>query len=173
MKFINKFFSWTLIYKTFQFIESIFIYLKDYYHISDILYSDEFRLLIKKYVYINLKKDWIGRLYGVINPNIGANGKYDFSNSIFEIDGDNTNNDEFIKNILYGKLDLIDRQFHINKLYNYITMDIQHVGPVYADNYLIIIDMVARKYMSNCFKSWFKQLFIYSLIALIIFFIII
>lgn len=168
MKFIRKFFGWTLIYKTCQFLESIFIYIKDYYNISDILYSDDFKRIINKFIYINLKRDWLGRLYGIINPNIGIDGKYDFSNSIFEIDGDRTNNDEFVKNIIYGKLDLLNRQFHINKLYDYITLDLKHVGPTYADNYLVIIDIASRKYMSNCFKLWFKQLLLYIiLIALI------
>ena len=167
MKFLRKFFSWTLIYKTLQLIESIYIYLKDYYYVSDTFYSEEFKRVINKYLYIDLNKDWIGRLYGIINPNIGPNGKYDFSNVIFEIDGDNTNNDDFVKNIIYGKLDLIDRQFHINKLYEYITIDLKHVGPKVADNYLVVFDIISRKYMGQCFKKWFMQTIIYAIICII------
>ena len=59
MKFIRKFFSWTFLYKTFQFIESIYIYLKDYYYISDTLYSEEFKRVINKYIYVDLRKDWM------------------------------------------------------------------------------------------------------------------
>lgn len=168
MKFIRKFFGWTLIYKSFTLLESIYMYLKDYYYVSDTLYSEEFKRVIQKYLYIDLEKDWIGRLYGVINPNIGPNGQYDFSNMIFEIDGANTNNDEFIKNIIYGKMDLIDRQFHISKLYDYISVNIEHVGPKFADNYLVVFDLVARKYLSQTFKSWFTQSILYIICALII-----
>lgn len=167
MKFFRKFFSWTLIYKTLQLLESIYIYLKDYYYVSDTFYSEEFKRVINKYLYIDLNKDWLGRLYGIINPNIGPNGKYDFSNVIFEIDGDNTNNDDFVKNIIYGKLDLIDRQFHINKLYEYITIDLKHVGPKIADNYLVVFDIMSRKYMSQCFKKWFMQTIIYAIICIV------
>lgn len=165
MKFIRKFFSWTYIYKTCQFIEAIYTYLKDYYYISDTLYSEEFKRVINKYMYVELDKDWLGRLYGIINPNIGPNGTYDFSNTIFEIDGANTNNDEFVKNIIYGKMDLIDRQFHINKLYDYISIDFEHVGPEYADNYLLIFDIVSRKYMAQCFRKWLLHTFILSAIT--------
>ena len=168
MKFIRKFFSWTFLYKTFQFFESIYIYLKDYYYISDTLYSEEFKRVINKYIYVDLRKDWIGRLYGVINPNIGADGKYDFSNVIFEINDENTNNNDYVKNIIYGKMDLIDKQFHINKLYDYISIDFKHVGPSYADNYLLIFDIASRKYMSICFKKWLTQGLIYAIIAMAI-----
>ena len=73
MKFIRKFFGWTLTYKTLAFIEGVYTYIKDYYYISDTLYSDEFKAVIKRYLYITLSKDWIGRLYGIINPNIDIN----------------------------------------------------------------------------------------------------
>ncbi len=169
MKIIRKFFSWTLLYKTVALLESIYTYIKDWYYVSDTFYSDEFKQVIKRYLYVDLKKDWLGRLYGIINPNIGPNGKYDFSNTIFEIDGDNTNNDAFVKNIIFGKLDLIDRQFHINKLYEYINIEFEHVGPSWADNYLFVFDMVSRRYMAQCFKSWYKQIMIYILLGLIVF----
>ena len=63
-------------------------------------------------------------------------------------------------------MDLIDRQFHINKLYDFISIDIEHVGPKYADNYLIIFDIVSRKYMAQTFKKWFGHLCIYAIIAI-------
>ena len=75
MKFIRKFFGWTLTYKTLAFIEGVYTYIKDYYYISDTLYSDEFKHVIKRYLMINLDKDRRGRLYGVINPNIDVEGK--------------------------------------------------------------------------------------------------
>ena len=68
MKFIRKIFGWTLCYKTLAFVEGVYTYIKDYYYISDTLYSEEFIHVIKRYLLIELNKDWIGRLYGIINP---------------------------------------------------------------------------------------------------------
>ena len=101
MKFIRKFFGWTLTYKTLAFIEGVYTYIKDYYYISDTLYSAEFKAVIKRYLYITLSKDWMGRLYGVINPNIDINGKFDFNNTILEIDGENTNNNDYVRHWVY------------------------------------------------------------------------
>lgn len=172
MKFIRKFFGWTLTYKTLAFIEGVYTYIKDYYYISDTLYSDEFKHVIKRYLMINLDKDWIGRLYGVINPNIDIEGKYNFTNTILEIDGENTNNNDYVKHWVYKQMDLINQLFNIEKLYDYIDIEFKHIGPQYADNYLIIIDVLSRKYMSQTFKSMFKTMCIYAIIAIILLFII-
>lgn len=170
MKFIRKFFGWTLTYKTLAFIEGVYTYIKDYYYISDTLYSDEFKHVIKKYLRIELSKDWIGRLYGIINPNIDINGNYDFNNTILEIDGENTNNNDFVKHWVYKQMDLISQLFKIEKLYDYISVDFKHVGPNSADNYLFVIDVISRKYMAQTFKSMFKMLCIYGIIATIVLF---
>jgi hypothetical protein len=168
MKIIRKLFGWTLTYKTLAFIEGIYTYIKDHYYISDTLYSEEFKTVIKRYLYIELDKDWIGRLYGVINPNIDIHGKYNFNNTILEIDGENTNNNEHVKHWVYKQMDLISQLFRIEKLYDYISIDFMHVGPDYADNYLIVIDVISRKYMAQTFKSWIKMLAIYGVIATIV-----
>lgn len=172
MKLIRKFLGWTLLYKTAALIESIYVYLKDYYYISDTLYSDEFKYVIKKYTFVDLSKDWIGRLYGVLNPNIDINGNYNFNNTIIEINGEYTNNDEYVKNWIYKQMDLISQLFKIEKLYNYISIDFTHVGPSQADNYLIVFDIVTRKYCAQTFKKWLTHLLVYGLIAIIVLFII-
>lgn len=167
LKFFRKFFSWTLTYKTLEFFQSIYLYIKAYYYISDTLYSDEFKHVIRRYLNIELKKDWIGRLYGVVNPNIDLRGQYNFNNTIIEIDGDNTNNDEYVKNWVFKQMDLIDQLFKIKKLYDYISVDIKHVGPEYADNYLVVFDMVNRTYFVNSFKKFFKHGLVYAVVAVI------
>ncbi len=172
MKFIRKLFGWTLTYKTLALLEGLFTYIKDYYYISDTLYSAEFKAVIKRYLYIELRKDWIGRLYGVINPNIDINGKYDFNNTILEIDGENTNNNDYVKHWVYKQMDLINQLFKIEKLYDYISIDFKHVGPSHLDNYLIIFDVISRKYTAQTFKSWFKTLCVYGVLAAIVLFII-
>ena len=168
MKLIKKILSNFLIFKILAFLESIYYYAKDYNLISEAFYSNEFKDLIKKYIKCDLSKDWLGRLYGIINPIIDINGKVDISSMIIELDDDKTNDIEYIKNWIYRQMSLLNSLFKINNLYEYITLDITHVGPENYDNYLIVFDMISRKYMSRCFKKMMIHLGIYLVIALII-----
>ena len=156
----------TLTWRLVMLVQSIYRYITDMSYISDTLYSKEFLTVLKRYLRISVKKDWIGRLYGVINPYIDIDGKIDFNNTIIEIDGDNTNSNEYVKNWVYRQFNLIDNLFKINKLYDYINVDIKHVGPLNADNYLIVIDIVSRKEMAYALKRVLKQTILYMIIAL-------
>lgn len=165
---LKKIGSNTLTWRLVMLVQSIYRYITDMSYISDTLYSKEFLTVLKQYLRISIKKDWIGRLYGVINPYIDIDGKIDFNNTIIEIDGDNTNSNEYVKNWVYRQFNLIDNLFKINKLYDYINVDIKHVGPLNADNYLIVIDVVTRKEMTYALKRVLKQILIYLLICLVI-----
>lgn len=165
---LKKIGSNTLTWRLVMLVQSIYRYITDMSYISDTLYSKEFLTVLKRYLRISIKKDWIGRLYGVINPYIDIDGKIDFNNTIIEIDGDNTNSNEYVKNWVYKQFNLIDNLFKINKLYDYINVDIKHVGPLNADNYLIVIDVVSRKEMTYVLKRVLKQILIYILICLVI-----
>ena len=163
---LKKIGSNTLTWRLVMLVQSIYRYITDMSYISDTLYSKEFLTVLKQYLRISIKKDWIGRLYGVINPYIDIDGKIDFNNTIIEIDGDNTNSNEYVKNWVYRQFNLIDNLFKINKLYDYINVDIKHVGPLNADNYLIVIDVVSRKEMTYALKRVLKQTILYMVIAL-------
>lgn len=163
---LKKIGSNTLTWRLVMLVQSIYRYITDMSYISDTLYSKEFLTVLKQYLRISVKKDWIGRLYGVINPYIDIDGKIDFNNAIIEIDGDNTNSNEYVKNWVYRQFNLIDNLFKINKLYDYINVDIKHVGPLNADNYLIVIDVVSRKEMAYVLKRVLKQTILYMIIAL-------
>lgn len=163
---LKKIGSNTLTWRLVMLVQSIYRYITDMSYISDTLYSKEFLTVLKQYLRISVKKDWIGRLYGVINPYIDIDGKIDFNNTIIEIDGDNTNSNEYVKNWVYKQFNLIDNLFKINKLYDYINVDIKHVGPLNADNYLIVIDVVSRKEMTYALKRVLKQTILYMIIAL-------
>ena len=163
---LKKIGSNTLTWRLVMLVQSIYRYITDMSYISDTLYSKEFLAVLKQYLRISVKKDWIGRLYGVINPYIDIDGNIDFNNTIIEIDGDNTNSNEYVKNWVYRQFNLIDNLFKINKLYDYINVDIKHVGPLNADNYLIVIDVVSRKEMAYVLKRVLKQTILYMIIAL-------
>ena len=163
---LKKIGSNTLTWRLVMLVQLIYRYITDMSYISDTLYSKEFLTVLKQYLRISVKKDWIGRLYGVINPYIDIDGKIDFNNTIIEIDGDNTNSNEYVKNWVYRQFNLIDNLFKINKLYDYINVDIKHVGPLNVDNYLIVIDIVSRKEMAYALKRVLKQTILYMIIAL-------
>lgn len=156
-----------LIWKIYRFLYCLYWYIKSKHYISDTLYNDEFKFVMKRYVNINLKEDWIGRLYGIINPNIDINGHQDLRNVIIEIDDDNTNSDKYVRNWIYKQMELISNLFKINKLYDYISLDIEHVGPINQDNYLVVIDITSRKEMEHALKSMLKHSILYITIALI------
>ncbi len=176
MKFINsilsKLFSATLTYKIGMLLYSLYIFARDYEYVSPIIYSDGFLKIIKSYLHVDLQKDWIGRLYGIINPTIDIDGKFNVSNMIIEIDGDLTNNNEQVLNWIYKQLHLVQDLFNFHNLYNYINLDITHIGPVNGDNYLLVLDIASRQLLSRYFKQTIIQLFIYGIIIGLIFLII-
>ena len=161
---MQKFLSNFLIYKIIEFFQSLITYIKDKRLISDTLYSRQFNMVIMKYLKCELDKDWLGRLYGVINPNIDINGHLDISSMVLEIDDYQTNNEEYVKNWIYRQMTLISSLFKIEKLYDYISLDIKHVGPENHDNYLLVFDITSRKYMSYCFKRMFWHSLVYAII---------
>lgn len=166
-----KIFSKLLIGKFVNLIKDTVSYIKDRYYIKSTLYSKELKYVLDQYLHTNIKKDWIGRLYGIVNPAIDSSGEFNISNMIIELDGDNTNNHEHIRQWTYKQMKLIAHLFKIEKLYDYINIEFEHVGPENADNYLIIFDMVSRKQFVQSIKKFLKHLSIYIVLGLIIFFI--
>lgn len=162
----KKVLSNTLTWRLWLLIESIYYYINDLSYISETLYSKEFAEVLHRYLHLTVKKDWIGRLYGVINPSIDINGNIDFNNTIIEIDGDNTNSNEYVKTWIYRQFHVIDSLFKINKLYDYINVDIKHVGPINADNFLVVIDVISRKVMARSLKRFLMQSILYIAIAI-------
>lgn len=163
--------KWTLIYKFFNVLHCAYLYIKDMSYIKDTLYSENLKLVLKKYLKVNIKKDWIGRLYGVINPNIDINGNFDVNSVIIQFDDENTNNLDYVKTFIHKQLELVANLFKIGNLYQYISLEITHVGPQNLDNYLLVFDVLSRRKFALAFKYFFIQLIIYCIIALGIYFI--
>ena len=166
MKILKFLFSWTLTYNIILMFSNLYNYIKDMSSISDVLYGNEFKTVLKKYVNLDVKKDWIGRLYGIINPNIDINGNFDLSNTIMEIDGDNTNNNEYVKHWTYKQLTLIGNLFKIDKLWNYIDLTFKHVGPINGDNFLLVFDVLSRKEFAKSLRRVIWQSLLYAIIVI-------
>ena len=72
---MKRWYNIFLISKFFSTISATISYLKVKRKISDFFYGEGFRVLIKQYLNVDLRKDWIGRLYGVANPYLNKDGK--------------------------------------------------------------------------------------------------
>lgn len=164
---INKLFRQSTIYKTYDFFKSWIYYAKVKKSAGTVFYSEEFKTLMRKYLKVDLKEDWIGRLYGVINPTINEKGQLDFSSMVIELDGNDTNNSDWVNTWIYKQLNLVSQLFKIEHLYDFINLDIKHVGPVSMDNYLIVFDLIARKSFTNSAKSLLKNLSVLAVIAIV------
>ena len=139
MRLLKKIWNLTFLCSLFNTIKYSFILSRDHKDYDRLFYGDLFREIIRRYLKIELDEDWVGRLYGVINPSIDIQGKFDPNTMIIELDGNYTNNDEYVKNWIYKQLTLVTSSlFTYQEMYNYIDVDIKHVGPVELDNYLVV-----------------------------------
>lgn len=169
---ILQFYKLSIIYALINMLDNIVNYIKDRSKIGDIFYGEGFRTIVSKYLVMELKEDWIGRLYGVLNPLVDIKGNINIDNVIVELDGDNTNNNDFVRTWIMKQLNMVGELFRINGLYEYIDLEIKHVGPINVDNYLVIFDIASRKIMGKSIKRFIVQSILYSAIILgIIFFI--
>ena len=164
---MEKVYKYGFIYRTYDFLRNYRYYRNVRKSVKDIFYSDDFKMLVKQYLNVELDKDWLGRLYGVINPNIDIEGNLNVNNVIIEIDGNNTNTDEYVKIWLYRQLNLMGQLFNMKNFYTNINMEIEHVGPITQDNYLIIFDIEGRQEMSGSFKKLVKTIASYVTVGMI------
>ena len=168
-----KVLNWTLtsafiraIYWTVEYIQSRNIVAKS-------LYGDAFKRILKSYLKMDAKIDWLGRVWGVVNPSIN-NGKIDFNSMVIEMDGFNTNNNTWVENWLYKQMILVENVFGLENtgFFDYITVDTSHVGPSNFDNYLVIFDIAARKTMASRWKRVLWQSLLYAVIGILFYYII-
>lgn len=167
MKLFKKLFHTTLTYKVYAILFWLKEYIKDYEYVSDSFYSEAFLKILHRYLNVEFKKDWIGRLYAVVNPHIDINGNFNFSNTIIELDADNTNDEAYVSNWLYRQMSMVQAVFRLesSNFFDYIGATVKHVGPINHDNYLITFDIVSRKELAIAFKSMIAQLTVYIIIG--------
>lgn len=170
---MKKLYTWTLIYNFCQFIYWTVKHLTST-KLGEALHGEAFRRLLVSYLKMNPKVDFLGRVYGVVNPSVNSDGKFDWGSVIFEIDGINSNNYSYVENWIYKQLMSVEAVFGLDnsKFFDLITMDVSHVGPANADNYLIVFDTVPRRMMAKSFKRTFIQGLIYCIIGFSIYMII-
>lgn len=169
---MKKLFSWTLTSALVRAIWWTWEYVSDHRTVAVSLHGDAFRRILKSYLKMDAKIDWLGRVYGVVNPAINENGQLDFNSMVFEIDGINTNNNTWVENWLYKQMITVENVYGLENtgFFDMISADTRHVGPANADNYLIIFDIASRKEMSKRWKRVIWQTILYGIIISIIFY---
>ena len=159
MKLIRKLTNWTLVSSLIRAIYWTFCYIKDWRLVEESLHGDGFRSLLKHYLKMDSRIDWLGRVYGVVNPAINEKGEFDYNGMVFELNGVNTNNKTWVENWLYKQIILVNNIFDVQKtgFFDIIDANVKHVGPENADNYLIVFDIASRKEMVRRWKRVLLQ----------------
>ena len=159
MKLIRKLTNWTLVSSLIRAIYWTFCYIKDWRLVEESLHGNGFRSLLKHYLKMDSRIDWLGRVYGVVNPAINEKGEFDYNGMVFELNGVNTNNQTWVENWLYKQMILVNNIFDVQKtgFFDIIDANVKHVGPENADNYLIVFDIASRKEMVRRWKRVLLQ----------------
>ena len=170
MKLIRKFINWTLVSSLIRAIYWTFCYIKDWRLVEESLHGNGFRSLLKHYLKMDSRIDWLGRVYGVVNPAINEKGEFDYNGMVFELNGVNTNNQTWVENWLYKQMILVNNIFDVQKtgFFDIIDANVKHVGPENADNYLIVFDIASRKEMVRRWKRVLLQGIGYAAVVVIV-----
>lgn len=104
------------------------------------------------------KKDWIGRLYTVINPNI-----LNKEEQIYEYNENGLDNEMFVEKFIMDKLNIADNFIKTNNLFDLLTYRIEKIDNY--GNYLFILQPIT---LYDCLKSLKKILKITPIIILFI-----
>ena len=85
------------------------------------------------------KKDWICRIYTVINPNI-QNGVYDPNIQIYEYGENGLDNTIYVQNWVMERLNIASKFIQAQNLFDLLTYEIKKIDEY--DNYLFIIQPI-------------------------------
>ena len=80
-------------------------------------------------------KDWIGRLYGVVNPAI-KDGRWD-NQQAFEYTAEGYDTTEHMKQWLLGRMQLLENFIQVNNLFDVLSFDIKRIDN--NGNYLFML----------------------------------
>lgn len=166
-RIFSKLFCWTLTSALYNAVYWTCCYIKDWYTVEQSLHGEGFKALLKSYLKLDARVDWLGRVYGVTNPAINEKGEFDYNSMIFELDGVRTNNQKWVENWLYKQMLLVDNVFDVHKtgFFDVIDAKVEHVGPPNADNYLIVFDIASRKEMSRWWKKAAAHAVLYAVLV--------
>ena len=106
------------------------------------------------------KKDWVGRIYTVINPYI-VNGQFN-NDYISEVDDDGSNQDAFIEQYVMQKLAIAEKFIYSNNLFDLLTYKIIRLDNY--DNYLFVMKPLTY----DNFIKWSKAMIVLLMISILL-----
>ena len=115
------------------------------------IYREE-RLLegLSKLFGSEVKQDWIGRIYVVINPHI-KDGKWNPESTVQELGNDNISK-IVVTNMIMGTLNTVRQFIKTNNLFDLLTYDIQKISD--NDDYLLIMEPITYPDLKNYAKKF-------------------
>lgn len=108
-----------------------------------------------------VKQDWIGRIYVVINPHI-KNGKWDPESMVQELGNDEVSR-AVAMNMIMGTLTTVQQFIKANNLFDLLTYEIRQISN--NDDYLLIMEPITYPDLKNYGK---KFLMTYGVLLLLI-----
>lgn len=131
---------------TYRFLKYLILNIK-YYRILSKVYKEENLLHnLSALLKVEFRKDWIGRIYAVFNPNI-QDGMYDPNRQIYEYDENGLTNRPYVEAYIMSQLNVAKQFIQANNLFDLLTYKIEKIDD--NDNYLFIMQPII---LDDCFK---------------------
>jgi len=109
---------------------------------------------------LEFRKDWIGRVYTVLNPHINE-GIFDPNNQIYEYDENGLTNRPYVEAYIMNQLKIAQKFIRVNNLFDLLTYKIERLDN--NDNYLFIMQPIT---LEDCMK--YTKIFCISFIVFLL-----
>lgn len=130
----------------YRFFKYLFLNIKYTKILNKVYYNENIIENLSNLFKSRFKKDWIGRLYTVINPNL-LGDDFDINTIIYEYDENGLNNKSFVERWIMTKLNIAQSFIQTNNLFDLLTYKIEKLDDY--DNYLFIIEPIT---LQDCLK---------------------
>ena len=145
----------------YRFFKYLFLNIKYTKILNKVYYDENIIGNLSNLFKSQFKKDWIGRLYTVINPNL-LGDDFDINTIIYEYDENGLNNKSFVERWIMTRLNIAQSFIHVNNLFDLLTYKIEKLDEY--DNYLFIVEPIT---LQDCLK--YTKYFSILLVILLVF----
>lgn len=122
-----------------SFFKNAWQYFKYKKILNDIYKNENIIENLKESVDLDFRKDWMGRLYTVVNPFI-KNGKYDPDAMIFDYNDGKISLDTYVEHQFVEKMNLIQSFVISKEMFDLVTYDVKKIDKF--GNFLVILEPV-------------------------------
>lgn len=144
------------------FLKNLWVYITHKRYLKAVYKEEHIIENLSKILNVNLKIDWLGRLYCVVNPLLIKNNNDSISGFINQ-------NDQsfFIRNWLIEKLNISNRYIVNNNLFELLGVDIKKIDD--NQNYLLTIYPISLLSIKQNFKYVLVEIVLLIMLLLIFF----